>query len=182
MLVNHFMPELSISLLVHVCDDHPEILDFIMYLFFHQLPNETLKAARLTGATIRTLVEYLTPMRLRRVRQVGRSLLGLDENLTNAMNVAIAAGYKLRWSRDPILDGPVSKKLKVLAAVKTGVPGTAQQATLQHQQQQQTDAGPAVLSAVPMPSGSTADTGMSGYILRPDYIESRACVIRLLRS
>ena len=40
MILNYYLPELPVSILVNVCEGNPEIIDFLYYLYFHQLPNE----------------------------------------------------------------------------------------------------------------------------------------------
>ena len=177
MILNYFMPELPVSILVQVCEENPEVMDFLYWLYFHQLPHELLKKAGLTGATIRALVLHLTPMRERRVRQVGPGLLGVSECLTNAMSIALANGYKLCWSRE-IDEEAVAPPKRPRLALTNGEYQPSQPLQLQPQQPNR----PTMLSSVPTPAvdnGGNGDDAAPGYVLTPGYSESRACIIRI---
>ena len=77
-----------------------EDLDALVYVWFGQQPNDTLKDLGLIMATYARLLEHLQALRDRRVVQCGENRNGIQDNLGNIMVIACGdrIGYQPTWA------------------------------------------------------------------------------------
>ena len=77
--------------------------DAVMFVWFDQPPNDALKDLGLISASCARFLEHLTALRERRINQMGDNWHGVNESLTNVMEIACSPrfSYQPAWSTPP---------------------------------------------------------------------------------